>query len=160
HLANKISFKILDGKFPHELEALFPAEKSYPQKELIDAGRRGLYTKVQLDSSVEQNFVEKVLKREEDDIILYFKFPPNFKVGLPKITTNYNPYWGIVRKNDDGTMKLELVRETKGTDELAKLRFTSEGRKITCAIKYFKQLGIDYRPIKWDQKRWWAPADS
>jgi type III restriction enzyme len=160
HIASRIEFTLPKGKPPHDAEALFPPEKKFPQKELIDAGVRGLYSKVQWDSFVELNFVEKVLKREEDKVIFYFKFPPTFKIGLPKVIGNYNPDWGIVRKSDDGTLKLELVRETKGTDDLAKLRFTNEGRKVICASKHFKQLGIDYRAIKWDQQRWWAAAEN
>jgi len=160
HIAARIKFTLPNGKPPHDADTLFPPKKRFPQKELIDAGARGLYSRVQWDSFVELQFVEKVLKREEDKIIFYFKFPPTFKIGLPKVIGNYNPDWGIVRKSDDGTLKLELVRETKGTDDLAKLRFTNEGRKVICASKHFKQLGIDYRAIKWDQQRWWAAAES
>src|SRR6185503_14046704 len=135
-------------------------KRAFAQKELTDAGIRGLYSKVQLDSFIESEFVERVLKREEDKVVFYFKFPPGFKIGLPKVIGNYNPDWGIVRMNDEGTLKLELVRETKGTVELSKLRFTNEGRKINCASRHFKQLGIDYRTITGREPTWWAPAAS
>jgi type III restriction enzyme len=160
HIAGQIEFQILDDLFPYDVDHLFPVEKTFPQKELVDSGQRGLYSKVQWDSSVELDFVERVLKRDQGNIIFYFKFPMNFKIGLPKIIGNYNPDWGIVRMNEAGQLKLELVRETKGTTELAKLRFTNEGRKITCAAKHFKQLGIDYRAITGRESRWWAPVDS
>ncbi len=160
HIAARIDFTIVDGKLPHDVEKLFPVEKKFPQKELIDAGIRGLYSKVQWDSFIESDFVEKVLKREEDKVVFYFKFPPDFKIGLPRVIGNYNPDWGIVRMNDKGTLKLELVRETKGTVELTKLRFTNEGRKIKCAEKHFRQLGLDYRTITGRETTWWAPAAS
>jgi type III restriction enzyme len=160
HIAARIDFTIVDGKVPHDAEELFPPEKRFPQKELTDAGIRGLYSKVQLDSFIESEFVEKVLKREEDKVVFYFKFPPGFKIGLPKVIGNYNPDWGMVRVNDEGTLKLELVRETKGTVELSKLRFTNEGRKINCAAKHFKQLGLDYRTITGREPTWWAPSSS
>lgn len=160
HIAGRIDFRIVEDSFPHNVDTLFPLEKTFPQKELVDSGQRGLYSKVQWDSSIELDFVEKVLKRDEGKVIFYFKFPFNFKIGLPKIIGNYNPDWGIVRMNDAGDLKLELVRETKGTSELAKLRFTNEGRKIVCASKHFKQLGIDYRTITGREARWWAPVES
>jgi SOS-response transcriptional repressor LexA len=158
HIAARIDFTIVDGSLPHDVDELFPPEKKFPQKELTDAGIRGLYSKVQLDSFIESEFVEKVLKREEDKVVFYFKFPPGFKIGLPKVIGNYNPDWGIVRMNDEGTLKLELVRETKGNVDLSKLRFTNEGRKINCASKHFKQLGLDYRTITGREPTWWVPA--
>lgn len=159
HIAGRIDFRIVDDSFPHNVDILFPSEKTFPQKELVDSGQRGLYSKVQWDSTIELDFVERVLKRDEGKIIFYFKFPFNFKIGLPKIIGNYNPDWAIVRMNDAGDLKLELVRETKGTSELTKLRFTNEGRKIVCASKHFKQLGIDYRTITGREARWWAPVE-
>jgi type III restriction enzyme len=160
HIAGRIDFRIVDDAIPHNVDNLFPSEKTFPQKELVDSGQRGLYSKVQWDSAIELDFVERVLKRDEGKVIFYFKFPFNFKIGLPKIIGNYNPDWGIVRMNDAGDLKLELVRETKGTSELAKLRFTNEGRKIVCASKHFKQLGLDYRTITGREARWWAPLES
>jgi type III restriction enzyme len=161
HVASRLEFTLDAEAAPHDAEELFPPEKSFPQKELVEAGARGLYDKVQWDSDIELNFVERVLRREEDKMIFYFKFPPAFKINLPKIIGgNYNPDWGIVRYDDDGNLKLQLVRETKGTAKLEALQFSSEGRKITCAMKHFKQLGIDYRHITGRELRWWASKDA
>lgn len=156
HIAERIEFTIYDGAVPHDADELFPIVKSFPQKELIDAGERGLYDKVQWDSDVERYFVENVLRREEDRVVFYFKFPPSFKIDLPKIIGNYNPDWGIVRIDDDNQLKLQLVRETKGTTKLENLRFSSEGRKISCAKKHFDLLGIRYRHITGKELRWWS----
>ena len=42
---------------------------------------------------------------------------------------------------------LLYIRETKGTEVLADLRWSHEKRKIVCAGKYFAALGLDYRPV-------------
>ena len=160
HIVQRIEFTLYDGEVPHDTEDLFPEVKSFPQKELTEAGARGLYDKVQLDSDVEQRFIEQVLCRQEDRVIFYFKFPPSFKIELPKIIGNYNPDWGIVCFDDDGKVKLQLVRETKGSTDLARLQFSSEGRKIRCAMKHFQELGIGYRHITGKELRWWDSAGS
>ncbi|HEY0080664.1 MAG TPA: DEAD/DEAH box helicase family protein [Pyrinomonadaceae bacterium] len=160
HIAQRIEFTIDDRDSLHDADELFPEVKSFPQKELTEAGARGLYDKVQLDSEVEQKFVEHVLRRQEDHVIFYFKFPPSFKIQLPKIIGNYNPDWGIVCYGEDDKLKLQLVRETKGTAKLTALQYPTEGRKIICASKHFRSLGINYRHITWDELRWWASSDS
>jgi type III restriction enzyme len=79
---------------------------------------------------------------------------------LPKIIGNYNPDWGIVCYDDDGKLRLHIVRETKGAAKISALQFPSEGRKITCAARHFKTLGISYRHITDKQLRWWADEGS
>jgi type III restriction enzyme len=96
--------------------------------------------------------------QRDDKILFFFKFPPAFKVTLPRIIGNYNPDWGIVRRTDDGKLTLELVRETKGDPDTTKLQFPSEGRKITSAAKHFEALGIDYRHITPETLDWAEPA--
>src|SRR6185295_2508139 len=108
HIGDHTEFTLYEGGTPHDKEELFPEVKSFPQKELTEAGARGLYDKVQLDSEVERYFVEQRLRREEDRTIFYFKFPPSFKIEMPKIIGNYNPDWGIVRYDEDGKLKLQL----------------------------------------------------
>jgi type III restriction enzyme len=159
HVAQRLEFTLDDAGAPYEAEDLFPAVKWFPQKELADAGARGLYDKVQLDSGIEERFVREVLRREEDRIVFYFKFPPKFRVELPRMIGNYNPDWGVVRYDaDDRKLKLQLVRETKGNVQLDKLQFSNEGRKIRCAMRHFERLGIDYRHITGREPRWWARA--
>lgn len=89
--------------------------------------------------------------------MLYFKFPPSFKVRLPKLIGNYNPDWGVVRRDTSGRTTLHLVRETKGTEKLEDLQFPHERRKIECAEKYFATAGVDYRPITEKTAEWWRP---
>jgi hypothetical protein len=84
------------------------------------------------------------------------RIPPiPFTLELPKVIGNYNPDWGIVRLAADGSGTVQLVRETKGSDDLEKLRFQSEGRKLIAAKKYFAALGIDYRWVTGETPRYW-----
>lgn len=159
HIADRIEFDVLPDPAGIDLDALFPPTRSFPQKELIEAGEHGLYDFVQQDSDVEVRFVNDRLRRD-DRILFFFKFPPAFKVPLPRIIGNYNPDWGIVRRSDDGRVTLELVRETKGSPDSAKLQFPHEARKITSAEKHFAALGIDYRHITPDTLDWDKPAPA
>jgi restriction endonuclease len=79
-----------------------------------------------------QNNIEKKIKPEDKEsrILCYFKFPAKFKIFIPKILGNYyNPDWGIICLDKNGNTKVQLVRETKGSEDLIKLRFSNERRK-------------------------------
>jgi type III restriction enzyme len=149
HVVENIEFEIIDNGEVYDVEELFPEVVKHPQRELVPAGKAGLYSMMQVDSDVERGFIRNqvIPDTEEENTVLYFKFPPKFKIQLPKIIGNYNPDWAIVRKVEDGSLKLELVRETKGGVDLERLRFPKEKRKILCAEKYFKKLGIGYRVV-------------
>jgi type III restriction enzyme len=127
----------------------FPSEKDHPQRELIPGSKNSLYDQIQIDSDVERRFIQ--FRVQEDDqngnVICYFKFPYNFKIKIPKIIGNYNPDWGIIRVGPDGKSKIQLVRETKGTMNPNLLQFPNEKRKIDCAKKHFKCIGIKYRQV-------------
>lgn len=142
HISKNVEFTITADK-SFDLVDLFPEMKKCPQRELADACDNGLYDRMQVDSEVERKFVEKFLCKYPD-VILYFKFPPKYKIDFPSIIHNYNPDWGIVRENGNNGYKLEIVIETKGGTDLSKLRFSSEGWKIRCAERYFDTLGIKY----------------
>ncbi|MBY0596486.1 restriction endonuclease [Bacillus bingmayongensis] len=157
HIVENIDFEFTKEKNFYDLDDLFPEVVKQPQRELIRSGSAGLYDNVQIDSDVERNFVQNLIipDVEEEKTVLYFKFPPKFKIRLPKIIGNYNPDWGIIRKSDDGTFKLELIRETKGGLQLDELRFPQEKRKILCAVKYFNKLGVGYRVVTDKSYDWW-----
>jgi len=59
----------------------------------------------------------------------------------------------VIRKDDKG-IKIQLVRETKGSADITKLRFSHEIRKVKVAQKHFTALGIDYDVIKGDEPTW------
>jgi len=153
-IASKIEYVMQDEIVGYDLEVLFPPEKKYPQKEVIPGDERTIYDQVQYDSDVELRFVQNRLQKE-DEVILYFKFPGNFKIGIPKIIGNYVPDWGVVRWTPDKQIKLHLIRETKGSLDPNLLQYPHEKRKIACAEKHFKALGINYRQITEDIPFWW-----
>ena len=160
HIVDNIEFEIDQNTEIYDSEELFPEMVKQPQRELVEAGIAGLYDKVQVDSDVERNFIENLIKPdvERDNTILYFKFPPKFKILLPKIIGNYNPDWAIVRRYG-GKLKLELVRETKGGVKLDDLRFPQEKRKILCAMKYFEKIGVSYRVVTSESYDWMEIAE-
>jgi type III restriction enzyme len=79
--------------------------------------QRGLYDGVECDSEVERKFAEKLDQRT--DIKLFIKLPWWFTVETP--VGPYNPDWAIVKEVAGESPRLYLVRETKGTDNFAKL---------------------------------------
>lgn len=161
HIVDNIEFEIDDNTEIYDLDTLFPEMVKQPQRELIEAGEAGLYDKIQVDSDVERDFIENLIKPdvEKDNTVLYFKFPPKFKILLPKIIGNYNPDWAIVRRYN-GKLKLELVRETKGGVKLEDLRFPQEKRKILCAMKYFEKIGVSYRVVTSTSHDWMEIKES
>jgi type III restriction enzyme len=102
--------------------------------------QRSIYDVVEFESDVEKRFATGLDARE--DIRLFFKLPPWFKVQTPM--GEYNPDWAIV-KEEEGQGKLYLIRETKGTDDADDLR----GRepKIECGKAHFSALGVDYKVV-------------
>ncbi len=91
------------------------------------------------DSEVEETFAKFL--DERSDIPLFLKLPDWFKIPTP--LGNYNPDWAFVRVTPSGP-KVHLVRETKGTDEIDKLQWESEGWKIQFGNAHFDALGVDY----------------
>lgn len=155
HVAERLQYHLVEGTRALDIDQLFPAEKKYPQKELIAGSSASMYDQVQVDSDVEQRFVEQRLN-PDNKVKLYLKFPAGFKITMPKIIHDYNPDWGVLREDEKkAELLLELVRETKGTVNLQQLRFPHEIRKIIVAKKYFKKLGLDYRPVTDAIPNWW-----
>jgi type III restriction enzyme len=158
HLVEHLEFTFTMGHFEdYELETMFPEVKEFPQKELVEAGSAGLYDLVQVDSGVERNFVEKNLTGYDPKVIGYFKFPPAYKIDLPKVIGNYNPDWGILRYDDQHRVVLKLVRETKGREDTSMLRFSHEKRKIEAAKRHFNEVGLDYRVVSDENPLWYEP---
>lgn len=165
HVAERIEFVVEDGRLECNWEKLFPLKKAFAQRELEEADERTLYYLlqtgseagrkfvVQTDSEVERVFVKGVI-RPDDKVVFYFKFPAAFRIKLPKVIGDYNPDWGLMRRDEKGKFLLQLIRETKFTSE-AHLRFPHEKRKVACARKHFRSMNIDYRPIFPDFAEWW-----
>ncbi|MCA6473371.1 MAG: hypothetical protein IM548_07140, partial [Chitinophagaceae bacterium] len=157
HVAEKIEYTLTQDLEQYHLDTFFPAEKDFPQRELIPGSDHSLYDQIQTDSDVERNFIQ--FRVHEDDlngnVVCYFKFPTNFKIRIPKIIGNYNPDWGIIRFEADGKTKVQLVRETKGSMNPNLLQFPNEKRKIDCAKKHFHAIGINYRQVNDKIVKYW-----
>ena len=156
HIAERLIFEVIDER-PEDLNNMFPIDPKFVQERLKEAGKNSIYNLVQVDSDVEEQFVEDRIKNQPN-VLFYFKFPRRFKIDFPKIIHDYNPDWGIMYRDNDKQLKIELVRETKGTVDKAAMRFESEGLKITCAERYFKALGIDYRHVTDKTEDWYEVA--
>ena len=158
HVAERIEYTITEDIIERDTAEIFPEEKEFPKKELI-AGNEAtsIYDFVQCDSENEFRFVERL--NYDEDVILFFKFPPTFKIRIPKIIGNYNPDWGMLRWDDQHRLKLELVRETKGNLDLSMLQHSNEGRKIRCARKHFASLGVSYRHVTSETTDWWKEEE-
>ncbi len=155
HVALRIEYIVDGDPFIHDVEQLFPKNMRYAQKEVIPGDENSLYDQVQCDSDVEMRFVQYRLQKE-DEMVLYFKFPSSFRINIPKVIGNYNPDWGIIRwTSEEPKMKLQLVRETKGTMDRNLLQYPHEKRKLDCAEKHFEALGVDYRQIDDKILYWW-----
>ena len=106
--------------------------------QMIDV-ENSIYDAIAFDSEIEREFAQAMSTRE--DIRLFIKLPPWFKIPTPLGT--YNPDWAIVKEEDS---KVYLVRETKSTTEQLLLR-SSEWGKIQCGKAHFDTLGVDFAPI-------------
>ncbi|MCV0387613.1 MAG: hypothetical protein K5821_14565, partial [Nitrobacter sp.] len=112
--------------------------------DVAGVGGTHLYDGVIFDSEgIEKPFIQDLEKRK--DVKLYIKLPDWFKVPTP--IGNYEPDWAIVMENpEDGDPVLYLVRETKSTLDLSKLR-PDEERKIKCGRQHFHALGVNYKVV-------------
>ncbi|MDR1190850.1 MAG: DEAD/DEAH box helicase family protein [Verrucomicrobiales bacterium] len=101
--------------------------------------RKSVYDAIVYQSETERKFAEELDRRE--DIKLFVKLPAWFQVETP--IGPYNPDWAIVKHHDT---TLYLVRETKGTKNLAELR-PFEQQKIRCGEGHFKTLEVDFATV-------------
>jgi type III restriction enzyme len=153
HIAERISFNV-DFEKQNDMyvdDEIFEREMSLSQVEIIETNANSLYTHVWRDSDIEENFISII--QTDNQIVCWFKFPSKFKFKLPKLIGNYNPDWGVVRHDVQGS-RIELVRETKGTEKINDLS-SSERAKVNCAIRLFEALGVKYRVITDKTEKWW-----
>lgn len=101
-----------------------------------------LYDHVDYDSHVERAFASQ-LENNREHVKLFTKLPRRFRVRTP--VGEYSPDWAIVY-DEDGTQRLYLVRETKGTRNLDDLDW-DEAMRIRFAHQHFANAPtgpIDY----------------
>lgn len=95
-----------------------------------------LYDHIEIDSEVERRFARGL--DDSANVKFFMKLPAWFTVDTP--IGPYNPDWAIVF---DGSDRVYLVRETKGSSDPDELRGREE-TKIRCALQHFDAIGVDY----------------
>ena len=146
HLVNGVQYEKVNEWY--EMTQLVDSFETW--ENYVVPAKKGVYDQVEWASEIEKSFVEGLDKNEQ--VRMYIKLPAWFKVKTP--VGYYNPDWAIVWEDRDehgkpeGKPLIYLVRETKDTANLNKLR-PDELRKIKCGEKHFKgALGIDYKVVK------------
>lgn len=142
HLVNGIQYeKINEWYEMSKLDDSFETWEDY-----VVPAPHSVYDKIEYDSDIEKDFVQGLEKNQQ--VRMYIKLPAWFTVLTP--IGDYNPDWAIVWEDRDehgkptGKPLLYLVKETKSTTQLDKLR-PDERRKIICGRKHFKDtLGVPY----------------
>lgn len=123
---------------------------------LVEGGPTSTLTWVPCDSEVEARFVEDL--RRDESVKAFAKLPRKFRVHTP--LGPYEPDWAVVADVDgDGTDRLYLVVETKGTDGLFEGLRGREQAKIDCARKHFEVLAGDgEKPADYRVAQTWEAA--
>lgn len=116
-------------------DGLEEKERFLDQMYHVQNGDKTDFDYVVFDSDVERQFAEFLDGRE--DIKYFMKLPPKFKIPTP--VGDYNPDWAIIKRVGDKD-QIYMIRETKGTNDFAKLR-PSEVAKIKSAKKHFEAIG-------------------
>lgn len=112
---------------------LFEEEEIIRYLENLVESEKSVYDCVEFDSEVERKFAEDLNGMEE--IKLFVKLPSKFQIKTP--IGPYNPDWAIVKHGDE---TIYMVRETKGTRDLLKMR-PDEAYKIKCGQQHFEAIG-------------------
>lgn len=145
HLVNGIKYEKI--KEWYEMSRLADSFEAW--EDIVVPADRSVYDKIEVESGVEREFVEGLKKIQQ--VRMYIKLPSWF--GVPTPVGEYNPDWAIVWEDRDehgrptGKPFLYLVRETKSTTQLDKLR-PDERRKIHCGKKHFEDaLGTSFKVV-------------
>jgi len=119
-------------------------DRVYETKSFADGKTDSNYIQIDSDGAEapERVFAEKLDSRE--DVKFFMKLPDKFKIETP--VGPYNPDWAIIKKDEDGTDRIFMIRETKSTLDESKRR-PIENAKIKAATEHFKQLGIGSEKI-------------
>ena len=142
---------LVDGiKYQRIGDHEYYAQELFAQEELTGylkqsmEASKSVYERVVYDSAgIERGFAEELEKNEA--VKLYAKLPGWFKVPTP--LGSYNPDWAVLIEKD-GTERLYLVVETKGSLFKDDLRGT-EGGKIECGKAHFKALAVGDNPARY-----------
>lgn len=120
---------------------LFEEEEVVRYLENLVETQKSVYDCVEFDSEVERQFAEDL--NSINEIKLFVKLPARFQIKTP--IGPYNPDWAIVKHGDE---TVYMIRETKGTKDLLKLR-PDEAYKIRCGKAHFEALesGVSFEVV-------------
>lgn len=136
NLLDGIRYRKLDDEY-YSQEDIFDDTELYGYKNanVLDISNpdKTPFDHVLFDSAIERQFAKAC--DEDDSVVLYAKLPSKFVVDTP--FGNYNPDWMVVIQEANEEHKLYFVAETKGTNDVDKLKFP-EKEKVFCGKQHFE----------------------
>ena len=119
------------------------SDEEETRRDITPTLRRGLYDHIIHDSPIEKDMA--ITFDGHSTVRLFLKLPKSYKIPTP--IGGYTPDFALVMEKHDlndseSKTKYYFVIETKGTDDLTKLR-DDERLKIQFAIKHFEALGME-----------------
>ena len=108
----------------------------YLSRNMLES-KKSVFEYVVYDSDIEREFAKEF--ELNDEVKLYAKLPPVFKIDTPLGT--YNPDWAVLVETESEE-KLYFVIESKGGMFPDALRPTEQA-KADCGREHFKALGTD-----------------
>lgn len=136
NLLDGIRYRKLDDEY-YSQEDIFDDSELYGYKNanVLDISNpdKTPFDHVLFDSAIESQFAKAC--DEDDSVVLYAKLPSKFVVDTP--FGNYNPDWMVVIQEANEEHKLYFVAETKGTNDVDKLKFP-EKEKVLCGKQHFE----------------------
>ena len=131
------------GDSEYAVQEIFDKEEIVAYMKNLKESQKSVTNFVICDSEIEKKFVEEFDKN--DNVKLFAKLPPNFKINTP--VGSYNPDFAIVVEVE-GEERLYFVLESKGSD-LEEDRRGKENQKIKCAKRHFELLSCEYNDLKY-----------
>ena len=131
------------GDSEYAVQEIFDKEEIVAYMKNLKESQKSVYDYVICDSEIEKKFVEEFDKN--DNIKLFAKLPPNFKINTP--VGSYNPDFAIVVEVE-GEERLYFVLESKGSN-LEEDRRGKENQKIKCAKRHFELLSCEYKDLEY-----------
>lgn len=109
-----------------------------------EAFAKTLFNKIAVQSKVESQFAESLVKEEK--IKYFLKLPDWFKIPTP--FGNYNPDWAILAETN-GSERLYFVVETKSTNEISDLR-QEERDRIQAGQRLYESNEFKDKNVKFE----------
>jgi len=131
------------GDSEYAVQEIFDKEEIVAYMKNLKESQKSVTDFVICDSEIEKKFVEEFDKN--DNIKLFAKLPPNFKINTP--VGSYNPDFAIVVEVN-GEERLYFVLESKGSN-LEEDRRGKENQKIKCAKRHFELLSQEYKDLEY-----------